>query len=271
VAVTCCTQPDFCPNEANTPGNSQRRLRGRRLLLVGIYIASIIIIFASSVLFVDQFAVVGIPVVLWLLTYGVFFVSTGLHDLCQPIPPQRLLVPTMMITLLLVAPLFIMGTVFVNGIGVVDWRLPAYCRTFTSLETSLEIAATGTWFIGTVVLYALALRWRRIDVLKRFAVLLVLASVTALEMDLIAHRFIEPYPDYVYYYEYTLFVAGTIAGLLWSLGPATVLLFLRPVYVAEHTIEPVYCTECGHDLRGSIVAGRKTCPVCRSAMPDVSA
>jgi len=58
--------------------------------------------------------------------------------------------------------------------------------------------------------------------------------------------------------------SGMVLGgsvLLWAFGPALVLLYLRERRRRADLIAE-RCVQCGYDLRGSLLAGRRQCPEC---------
>jgi ribosomal protein S27AE len=57
--------------------------------------------------------------------------------------------------------------------------------------------------------------------------------------------------------------------LIWCFGPGVVLLFHRERYRRMKFHEQL-CLSCGYDLRGTVAAGRTSCPECGKpiAPPD---
>ncbi len=60
---------------------------------------------------------------------------------------------------------------------------------------------------------------------------------------------------------YTAGLLGTFV-LLWSFGVRARLLQQWPAYQQVKLQTPAACTDCGYDLRGTILAGRSECPEC---------
>ena len=61
-----------------------------------------------------------------------------------------------------------------------------------------------------------------------------------------------------------LVFAGTV--LLWAFGPGIVLLFARERY--RKSLLMRLCPKCSYDLRGTVDAGRASCPECGEAVPE---
>lgn len=212
----------------------------------------------------------GESVVFWLILGGAFvagqlllILGAGTIHLCLPIRRRRLWMPAL-------AAGF-MFAVLVFGLTLAICELVEFDPDDYGFDGGLFWLGFWAWPLGNwvgwgVLLWAYAMRRRRVTVLSRFGAFLFAGSLAELLACVPSHMIVSKRPGCIV----GLFtMLGIIAGvyvMLFSFGPMIVVLFLRPRYRREQMEGPL-CPKCEYDLRGTIAAGRTECPECGEPVP----
>ena len=231
-----------------------------RWVFLGLYLA--IVVGLSVPFFLDEEGILT-----WAVMFGgtiacqaLLIFGAGTIRLCRPIRKQRLWMPVLAAT----------GMMFVLSGGLL---LSLFELEFGDDNPSLLVTVSFMWVLwGNWVLWA-PLIWihvngrRRMSVLGRLTRLMFVGSLAELLACVPSHM-ITSRRSYCLAGTWTM--VGVIAGIyvmLFSFGPAVVLLFLRPRYRREQMEQDHYCLECDYDLRGTLAAGRSECPECGAPVP----
>jgi hypothetical protein len=172
---------------------------------------------------------------------------------CRPIRRRRLLVPVItsgaMIALL------------VGGLFIAMWEL-LYLDKHVGDELAAVgfFAAVGLSWIGWGVLLFNRLKYRpRHTILSRLTTYIFAGSLAELLATVPSHIIVSRRPGCLVGIGTMLGIIAGVSVMLFSFGPAIVLLFLRPRLRAEQSETGVpYCPACGYDLRAS----KERCPEC---------
>jgi len=127
--------------------------------------------------------------------------------------------------------------------------------------TLLWLIMLAVWAAWGVVLWCYSRHRDEWTWLSRVTRALLAGSVAETMVATAVHAFVYDRDDcYCARGSYTGMVLGG-SVLLWALGPAVVLLYLRERRRREALLQNI-CVNCGYDLRGTLDAGRTQCPEC---------
>lgn len=203
----------------------------------------------------DGDATIGMLVVLGALLAGqaLLIFGTGTIRLCHPIRKRRLIMPV-----------FVGATM----LGVLSAGfLVAMSELFDVNKTISEEFMLGlvaiSWIGWGVLLWTTLLDKRRHTILSRITTYLFAGSLAELIASVPAHIIVSRRPGCLVGLGTMIGIMAGVCVMLFSFGPAIVLLFLRPRLRAETTADgSQYCPACGYDLR----ATPERCPECGLAV-----
>ncbi len=202
---------------------------------------------------------VGVVVVSLLL----FIFGAGTVNLCRPIERRRLWMPVLAAATMLA--LLVLGSLLV-GIELFE------VENFMEGDTQMVLVWGGlltSWAVWGMLLWVYAQGRERYKVLSRLTTLLFAGSLAELLAAVPAHIIVSKRPGWLVGLGTMLGIIAGINVMMFSFGPAIVLLFLRPRYRREQMEAPSTCRQCGYNLTGTLMAGRLECPECGAAIMGV--
>jgi hypothetical protein len=195
---------------------------------------------------------VVITVLVFVAAQAIFVFGSGTVSLCHPIRRRRLLVPVAVATLML-ALLTAGFCVAMSELLYLDDRIE------DDWFGLMFFAIVGVTWIAWGVLLMSRLRDKpRYDVLRRLNTLIFAGSLAELLATVPSHVIVSRRPGCLVGIGTALGIIAGCCVMLFSFGPAIVILFLRPRWRAETAGGVPYCPACGYDLRMS----RERCPEC---------
>lgn len=239
--------------------------RTLRWVFLGLYVMLILGLLSCGLIDDDLFGL-SIAALVCLAGQAVFILGAGTRDLCQPIRRRRLVVPVIvaafMFGLLLWGFWFAMAELFQPAMQGAQMDIP--------IDDSLWwLFIVGSWVFWGALLFVFALHWERFQFLLRVSTFLLCGSLAQLMATLPAHLVVIRRSGCLVGLMTGVGLTAGVVVLTWSFGPAIVLLFIYPRYRREKAHPLIFCSECGYDLRGSVVAGRRACPECKTPVPPM--
>jgi hypothetical protein len=182
---------------------------------------------------------------------ALFIFGSGTIHLCRPIRRRRLIMPIVVASFML--------TVLIAGFVLAMIELLKLKNGPDWLGILFLLALGASWIIWGVLLYFHVRDLPRYRAMSKLTSYIFAGSLAELLATVPAHVIVSRRPGC---FVGLLTMIGIIAGasvMLFSFGPAILLLFLRPRHRAEHA-EAAYplCPQCGYDLR----ATKDRCPEC---------
>ncbi len=224
------------------------------LLLAGLTIP---FIFASDG---DVWSIWAVLAGVLLFSQALFILGAGTVNLCRPIKRHRLWMPVLAAATLLA--LLVMGFMLAGlELFQLDQNMPGVV-----MGVLFWGALATSWLGWGVLLWVYAQGMDRYKTLSRFATLLFAGSLAELMAAVPAHVIVSKRPGCLVGLFTMLGIIAGIYVMLFSFGPAIVLLFLRPRYRREQMEDATACQKCGYNLTGTLMAGRTECPECGAAI-----
>ena len=148
------------------------------------------------------------------------------------------------------------------GLFMTMWELFVERGSFYISGVVCWSVIAAMWLLWTIVFYV---RWRsrtisRYSALSSVVRWMLTGTIAELLVASPVFAFVDD-PDNCYCARgsfYGLFIG--IAAMLWVFGPGILLLFLQERQ--RRLSSPSLCLKCGYDLRGTLKAGRNSCPEC---------
>jgi hypothetical protein len=242
-----------------TAGGLRRWLKSDMRVLRWVFLALYLLLILSFLVmpaFADgsggDFASIFIAVGVMLVAQALLIFGSGTISLCRPIRRRRLLLP--------VAIAATMLALLAAGLCIAVWELLYLdSNPHDDLLGFLAFAVIGLSWIGWGVLLMSRLRDKpRYTVLRRLTTYIFAGSLAELLATVPSHVIVSRRPGCLVGIGTALGIIAGCAVMIFSFGPAIVILFLRPRWRAELADGVPYCPACGYDLRAS--TGR--CPEC---------
>ena len=240
-------------------------MRVMRWVLLGLYVALIAGLSAPLLMTGDDEAFTFCFILLGIIfaSQALFIFGAGTINLCHPIRKARLWMPVLAATA--------MAFILFGGFTLAMTELFFEDNLGDGPgEFILGCLIYGNWIIWAPLFWAYTRRKRRHDALTRLAAWLLVGSLAELLACVPAHV-VSSRRSYCLAGVMTMI--GICAGLVvmvFSFGPALALLFLRPRHRRERLEGDPLCAGCGYNLRGTIDAGRDTCPECGAAAANLA-
>lgn len=195
--------------------------------------------------------------------HGLFIFGSGTVRLCHPIRKHRLWMPVLAASfmLLVLSAALTLAIMELMEVGKQpNWDENLFIIVFWSV-------APVVWFFWGVVLWFHVRNRPRLKVMSRLAGIVFVGSLAELLAAVPSHIVVSRRPGCLVGLWTMLGILAGIYVMLFTFGPAIVLLFLRPRYRREQMESATpHCPRCDYDLRGTLSAGRTSCPECGQAL-----
>ena len=187
-----------------------------------------------------------------LAAQAVLVFGSGTVSLCRPIRRRRLILPVTIAAIML--------AVLIAGAFIAIWELLYLDHHFEDDWLGYVFFGTvGVTWIGWTVLLMSRLRISpRYTVLRKLNTWIFAGSLAELLATVPSHVIVSRRPGCLVGIGTAIGIIAGLSVMLFSFGPAIVILFLRPRWRAETEQGIPYCPACGYDLRMS----RERCPEC---------
>jgi hypothetical protein len=187
-----------------------------------------------------------------LAAQAILIFGSGTVSLCRPIRRRRLILPVTIAAIML--------AVLVAGAFIAMWELLYLDSKFEDdWLTTVFFGTVGvTWVGWTVILLSRLRTAPRYTVLRKLNTWIFAGSLAELLATVPSHVIVSRRPGCLVGIGTAIGITAGLAVMLFSFGPAIVILFLRPRWRAEMEAGVPYCPACGYDLRMS----KERCPEC---------
>jgi len=246
--------------EISTPprGGFRRWLKSDMRVLRWVFLALYLLLILSFLIMPafggdgGDFVAAAIAVGVMLAAQALLIFGSGTISLCRPIRRRRLLLPVIIAATMM--------SLLVGGLCIAMWEL--FYLDSTPHEDLLGLIAWTiilfSW-IGWGVLLMSRLRDKpRFTVLRKLTTYLFAGSLAELLATVPSHVIVSRRPGCLVGLGTAIGIIAGCAVMIFSFGPAIVILFLRPRWRAETADGIPYCPACGYDLRAS----SERCPEC---------
>ena len=244
-----------------------------RWVLLALYVTLVLALLFGWLLEKDWLAV-GIAAAIGLVAQVIFIVGAGRRDLCRPLRKRRLIVPVIVASLMFGLLALGLGLALtelfqLDTMPAKEGSYPILLTVFGEniYYTVFMLAIAASWLGWGILLFLYGRRWQRFRVLSRLTALLFCGSLAELLATIPSHIIVSKRPGCLVGLGTMLGILAGIYVMVWSFGPAIILLFLQPRYLQERAQCATVCPVCGHDLRGPVAGGRATCPECETEIP----
>ena len=154
------------------------------------------------------------------LTFGsqaLLIFGSGKLELSRPIRGWRLVIPATVASLML--------AILVGAVGGALWEL-FYLEDDWIILVALALVAVS-WIVWSLLIFIYCRGWEQINLIGRLTGLLLAGSLAALLVSIPAHIIVSRRPGCFVGGFTALGIASGIFVMLWSFGPAILLLFFR--------------------------------------------
>ena len=191
-------------------------LRWLRWVLLALYL-SLILGFGGTVLFDagEVFAVAAL--VFTFSTQALFLLGSGRLELARPIRGWRLIIPAVVAGLML--------AILIGGAGLALSELFYLDGEWVSVGLFALVALS--WIVWSLLLFIYCQGWERFAVVERLTRLIFASSLATLLVSIPAHIIVSRRPGCFVGIATAMGIASGIYVMLWSFGPAIMLLFFR--------------------------------------------
>ena len=160
----------------------------------------------------------------------IFLLGAGHRDLCRPIRRPRLLLPVTMAALMLAVLTFGL-TLALAELVKLKHENPGGVFLWGCLAVS--------WIVWSVLLFAHTRDLGRFQAIQRLARYVFTGSLAEMLAGIPAHIFVERRGGCFAGIGTSIGIFAGLGVMLWSFGPAILLLFLQPAYEREHDDSPI--------------------------------
>ncbi|MCL4205376.1 MAG: hypothetical protein KJ000_23080 [Pirellulaceae bacterium] len=172
-------------------------------------------------------------IIVFLIAIGsqaIFLLGAGHRDLCRPIRRPRLLLPATMAALMLAVLTFGL-TLALAELLKLNQDNPGGVYLWGCLAVS--------WIVWSVLLFAHTRELGRFQAIQRLARYVFTGSLAELLAGIPAHIFVERRGGCFAGIGTAIGIFAGLGVMLWSFGPAILLLFLQPAYERAHDESPI--------------------------------
>lgn len=183
---------------------------------------------------------------------AILIFGSGTINLCRPIRKRRLVLPVLIALglwgVLIFGMCIAMAELFYIDDAIAD----------EAVQVAIVCLIGACWLWWGFVMLTRLQHLPRFTVLRKLNTWLFAGSLAELLATVPSHVIVSRRPGCLVGIGTAIGISAGCAVMLFSFGPAIVILFLRPRWRAEMADGVPYCPACGYDLRASPVR----CPEC---------
>lgn len=192
-------------------------LRWLRWVLLALYLALILGLGGTALSDAGQAFAVAV-LVLTLGSQALLIFGSGKLELTRPIRGWRLVIPTAVAGLML--------AILIGGAGLALSEL-FYLDTAEWISVALLALVAASWIVWSLLLFVYCQGWERFNIIGRLTGLIFAGSLATLLVSIPAHIIVSRRPGCFVGLLTALGIASGIYVMLWSFGPAILLLFFK--------------------------------------------
>lgn len=192
-------------------------LRWLRWVLLALYLALILSLGGTALSDAGQAFAVAV-LVFTFASQALFLLGSGKLELSRPIRGWRLVMPAAVAGLML--------AILILGAGLALSEL-FYLDTAEWISVALLALVAASWIVWSLLLFVYCQGWERFNIIGRLTGLIFAGSLATLLVSIPAHIIVSRRPGCFVGLFTALGIASGIYVMLWSFGPAILLLFFR--------------------------------------------
>ncbi len=192
-------------------------LRWLRWVLLALYLALILSLGGTALLDAGEVFAIGL-LVLTFSAQALFLLGSGRTELTRPIRGWRLVAPTAVAGLML--------AILIGGAGLALSEV-FYLEDGQWTAAALLALVAASWIVWSLLLFVYCQGWERFTILERLTGLIFTGSLASFLVSIPAHIIVSRRPGCFVGLFTALGIASGVYVMLWSFGPAILLLFLR--------------------------------------------
>ena len=192
-------------------------LRWLRWVLLALYLALILSLGGTALSDAGQAFAVAV-LVFTFASQALFLLGSGKLELSRPIRGWRLVMPAAVAGLML--------AILILGAGLALSEL-FYLDTAEWISVALLALVAASWIVWSLLLFVYCQGWERFNIIGRLTGLIFAGSLATLLVSIPAHIIVSRRPGCFVGLLTALGIASGIYVMLWSFGPAILLLFFK--------------------------------------------